>query len=283
MDAILTTLLDIDKELGGNANLCVGGGLGLYLKQENLRKKKDARTLFSFDAMPAARTTEDIDLFLRAEVVADAESMLQIRQVLNRLSFEVVDSAQYMQFIRPMERGYVKVDLLVGPTDSFASRLKRDDRRVRPKGRSVELHARRVDEAVAIECDPVILPIDGRLTSGARHSTAVRIPQAFSYLVMKITAFRDRCDDGDKDHGRHHALDVYRLVGLLTEEEYKDVRVLSEQHANDEPVTEVRRVVAEHFGDEDSLGALRIREHNLYSSAMRLDAFCAELQNLFRA
>lgn len=39
-----------------------------------------------------------------------------------------------------------------------------------------------------------------------------------------LSAFRDRLDDIDTAFGQNHALDVYRLVGLLTQEEDTAVR-----------------------------------------------------------
>ena len=68
MSPLITSVLDLNAALGGNADLLLGGGLGLYLKQEHLRRT-GARTLLPLDRLPPARTTQDIDLFLRAEVI----------------------------------------------------------------------------------------------------------------------------------------------------------------------------------------------------------------------
>jgi hypothetical protein len=281
MDAILTTLLDLDYQLGGNADLCIGGGLGLYLKQQHLRAQADVRTLLPFDALPEARTTEDIDLFLRADIFGNTDRLRQVRVALDELCFAAIAGAEYFQFIRSMPVGKVKIDLLVGPLGEFATHTRRDDRRVRARVRGLGVHAHAVEEAVAIEAEPQTLPIAGRLSSGAQHSTLVYIPQTFSYLLMKLTAFRDRFQDANKELGRHHALDAYRLIGLLTRGEDAVVRKLSEQHRDAPAVVAVRRVVQENFRDPDAPGILRIREHALYTPALRLDEFCTELGRLF--
>jgi hypothetical protein len=41
---------------------------------------------------------------------------------------------------------------------------------------------------------------------------------------MKLHAFGDRMDDADAYLGRHHALDIYRIVAMLTEGDYTLVR-----------------------------------------------------------
>ena len=56
-DPLKTALLDLDKQLGGNAGLCAGGGYGLYLKQLYLYEHPELRTLFPLDTLPTARIT----------------------------------------------------------------------------------------------------------------------------------------------------------------------------------------------------------------------------------
>ena len=77
-DPLTITVLDLDAALGGNADLMLGGGFGLYLKQLRLEQSDD-KTLLPRSRWPRARTTQDIDLFLRAEIVADAEQMARYR------------------------------------------------------------------------------------------------------------------------------------------------------------------------------------------------------------
>jgi predicted nucleotidyltransferase len=280
-DPLLTTLLDLDAALESR-ELIVGGGYGLFLKQLHVRDHPDVRTLFSHEILPTPRTTEDIDLILRAEIVTDSESMKEIRDALDTLGFEVVDTAKYMQFTREMEPGQVKIDLLAAPLGEFAGRVKKDVRRVRPKP-SVKLHASKLEEAVGVERDTLRIPISGTLSSGESHETEVLIPQAFTYALTKLCAFRDRMDDDDKDLGRHHALDLYRIVGLLAQDEDAAVRKLSEEFASHPVVIDAGEVAATHFVDADGVGRLRIREHSLYQESFDLDRFAEELQRLLAA
>src|SRR4051812_14798305 len=124
-DPLLTTLLDLDSQLNSSQELIIGGGYGLFLKQLYLQANPQIRALFAADRLPTARTTEDIDLILRAEIVTDSKSMKPIRAALDRLGFSVVETAKYTQFVRPMRPGQVKIDLLAAPLGQFADRVKK--------------------------------------------------------------------------------------------------------------------------------------------------------------
>ena len=103
------------------------------------------------------------------------------------------------------------------------------------------------------------------------------MPQPFTYLLMKLLAFRDRCYDARKDMARHHAMDVYRIIAMITPEEDSVVRALAATHLDHPKAVEARRVVGEHFAAPDSLGILRLREHQLFFGRMDLNRFREEL------
>lgn len=279
-DPLLTTLLDLDAALKSTPKLIVAGGYGLFLKQLHVRDNSQIRTLFAFNALPVARTTEDIDLIFQAEIVTDSQSMGKLRGALDQLGFTVVETAKYTQFSRQMSPGQVKVDLLAAPLGEFACRVPNDRRRVRPQP-SVKLHASKLEEAVAVDRYPIAVPIQGQLSSGAAHSTEVLVPQAFTYLLMKLGAYRDRKNDEDKNHSRHHALDIYRIVGLLTQEEDEHVRGLYAEFADDPTVIGARDMAMSDFISPDGIGRLRIQEHPLYRDALDLDRLAAELKQIF--
>ena len=277
-DPLLTTLLDLDAALN-DRKLIIGGGYGLFLKHKHLNDHPERRTLFSPESLPTARTTEDIDLILRAEVVTDSASMKQIRAALDTLGFRVVDTAKYTQFVRDMQPGQVKIDLLAAPLGEYASRVPKDPRRVKPRP-SVKLHASKLEEAVAVARDALQIPIEGLLSNGEPHQTTILVPQAFSYLLMKFCAFRDRINDPDKGLGQHHALDIYRIVGMITREEDDTVRKLSEEYSAHPIVQKVRDIAQTDFIAEAGLGRLRIREHPLYQKSFDLDRLARELSTL---
>jgi hypothetical protein len=95
--------------------------------------------------------------------------------------------------------------------------------RVRPRG-SIEFHAHAVEEAIHLEDEPIAIQVVGRCSTGEAHAAMAYVPQAFPYLLMKLHAFDDRKEEVDKDLGRHHALDLYTIVGMMTEKEYERPR-----------------------------------------------------------
>jgi hypothetical protein len=75
LDLLKMSLLDLHAHLMEHEiPLILGGGYGLFLKQLHLRAE-NVPTLFEVEMWPEARSTSDLDLFLRAEVVTDPERM----------------------------------------------------------------------------------------------------------------------------------------------------------------------------------------------------------------
>jgi hypothetical protein len=152
--------------------------------------------------------------------------------------------------------------------------------RVRPKG-SIEFHAHRTDEALAIDSEPLPIRLSGQRSTGAPHEATVFLPRAFTYLMMKLFAYNDRRADTGKDLGRHHSLDLYTIVGLMTEAEYGQAIEHSRALAADPHATTAREVVATDFADTTGLGILRLREHKLFRPDFQLDEFIAGLRDVF--
>ncbi len=279
-----TSLLDLLHELHDeDLRLILGGGYGLYLKQVHLQNNLIDVMLINGEFWPAPRATEDLDILLRTEVVIDANRMGPIRRSLDRLSYTAIPEAKYMQFVKQLSGGrFVKVDLLTGPLGVFANdpRVKVDNRRVRPR-QSVNLHAHRMDEALGFEDNTMDIPVEGTLSSGDVYRATIYIPSAFTLLLMKLHAFRDRFQDEKKDLARHHALDIYRIVAMMTEQEFEQTRRQIHEHQQHPVVVEAARIVEEYFGSPESLGLLRLRSHPLWSDGMALAEFLSGLQALF--
>lgn len=280
-DVLKTCLLDLNRELEPEGiPLILGGGYGLYLKQLDLQAR-EVRTLLDMEMWPEPRATNDLDVFLQAEIVTNAERMEVFRQALDRLGYAAIESAKYYQFVKPISAGRkVKLDLLAGPLGDYEERVPKDPRRVRPRP-SVDLHARRVDEAVGIEEKWTELRVVGVLSDGDPHAAKVFIPQGFSCLLMKLYAFRDQRENNVKEFGQHHALDCFRIVAMMTKDEYELVLALSERHQHHARVEEAKSIVSDHFSDEESLGVLRLREHPLFRSEMDVEGFLRELNAIF--
>jgi hypothetical protein len=281
MDPLTTHLLDLLYELEESSiPLMIGGGFGLFLKRRHL-DATGQRTLLA--SLPEPRATNDLDLFLRAEILSNLQRTREVRAAFVRLGYAPVDEARFLQWKREVVIAgvprQVKIDVLVGPLGRHRSALKVSPPRVRPRG-EIEFHAHTVEEAVLIEEHPVPVPVSGVRSNGAPHAGTVDVPDAFPYLVMKLHAFADRLTDANRDLGRHHALDLYTIVGMMTEPEYERARRWGAEHAQNPHVARAGAIVRDHFAADTSLGALRLREHVLFRSDFALDTFRDVLREL---
>jgi hypothetical protein len=284
-DLLEANLLDLLWELRSvEIPLIVGGGYGLFLKQRQLRRTGE-RTLLS--GFPEPRATNDLDLFLRTEILADSSRVRLLADALGRLGCEPVETAKYLQFVRVIpgggQPGTVKFDLLTGPAHPGVDLglIRTDSRRWRPRGERIPLHAHPTPEALALESLLREIVLDGPRTTGEAFTGSVFVPQPFSYALMKLFAFRDRREDPSKELGQHHALDLYTILATTTEPEWQAALHQSVELRTHETTREARRIVAEYFSGPEALGALRVREHQLFSPQLDLSGFLSALGELF--
>jgi hypothetical protein len=307
MDHLMASLLDILHELEGRGiAVLVGGGFGLYLKRQHLAK---ARQRMLFDELPEPRATNDLDLFLHVEVLANRDRVMQVKTVIQQLGYTPVKGAEFLQWEREVVIGgnpqRVKVDILVGPLGKSRSKLNLSPPRVRPKGESLEFHAHTVEEAIQIEDEPIAITLTGSRSNGEACTITALVPQAFPYVMMKLHAFADREAKGQIIKAQHHALDVYTIVGMMTEAEYERAKEIAVAHASDEPVQRARSIVREHFhgqpygppipgapwtlrsleqgqySQKPAIGLIRLREHELFREEFRLAEFTDVLYEVF--
>ena len=143
-----TALLDLFYELREtDVKPIICGGFGIYLKTEYVRQL-GVRTLLS--EWPAPRSTNDLDLFLRPELLIESTKLRPFADAITRLGYQVVPSAKFYQFWKPCsgetEAGGIKIDILTGPQSCFTGTpVKIDGRRARPKP-SVGIHAHPMNE-----------------------------------------------------------------------------------------------------------------------------------------
>ena len=283
VDPLLTTLLDLLYELrDSDLPLLLGGGYGLYLKQLRSRESGEPSLL---NAVPPTRATNDLDIFLRTEVITDSSRLRPLRDALDRLGFKVIPSAQNYQFARKFALGGldwdIKVDLLARtPNITTFPHMKVDARRVKPNP-SVGLHAHRTDEAVAIEDSMTSVAVSGHRSNGEEYVGRIYLPSTYALLMMKLFALRDQWDREGKDFGRKHAIDLYTLIALTTEPEYRVCLELSERYRHGTEGKEAARIVSELFFDESGAGVLRLKEHGTLPSDADVPSFLTLLKEFF--
>jgi hypothetical protein len=127
---------------------------------------------------------------------------------------------------------------------------------------------------------PLVIEIAGTLSTGQALTAPVTIPHPFSYLLMKLTAYRDRRNDADKDLGRHHALDVFRIVAMLTEPERDQVQAKQRRFVGDAQVRSCIQLVRSDFAGSTTPGVLAMRAHQLWQNDQQLAVFLETLQEI---
>jgi hypothetical protein len=151
LDDLKAALLDLARGVGNEIPLIEGRGFGLYLRQEQLRQSGE-RTLLP--QLPEPRATNDIDIFVRMEVIVSAEKVRGLQQKIEQLGFVPVEGAEYFQWKRTdAEDRQVKIDLLCGPLGEFSEQLHTNSLpRVRPKApkKTLRFHARQTEEAIEL-------------------------------------------------------------------------------------------------------------------------------------
>jgi hypothetical protein len=152
--------------------------------------------------------------------------------------------------------------------------------RVRPKG-DIQFHAHAVEEAILVEEQPIVVKMTGMRSTGESYAGTVEVPEAFPYLMMKLHAFADRKAEANKDLGRHHALDAYTIIGMMTEPEYERAKRIGAEQSGDSYVQRARAIVREDFSVDTGTGILRLREHRLFKPDFQLDQFRQVLREVF--
>jgi len=278
-----TALLDLLQKIqNSEIKLIIGGGFGIYLKTNHVNRL-DMRTLL--DQWPEPRSTNDLDLFLRPELLIESSKLKPLVSAITTLSYDVVPGAENYQFVkagpRGTDAGSVKIDILTGPQSCFqGTPVKTDTRRARPKP-SVGMHAHPVDEALALEEGLLSISLEGTLSSGETWESEIFLPHPYTFSMMKLFAFKDRLDDPDKEFGRYHALDLYTILATTTEQEWRYALQLRDQYKNDPFTIEAARLVLEYFSAPERLGMIRLRESLYYRPELQSEKFMSVLQELF--
>ena len=278
-----TALLDLLHEVKGtDVNLIIGGGYGIYLRTEHVRRL-GVRTLF--EEWPEARSTNDLDLYLRPELLIDSEKLKPLSEAIARLGYHPVSGAENYQFWKPGPKGTgagsIKIDILTGPESCFhGTKVKVDECRAKPSP-AIGLHAHPTNEALTLEKGLLQIMFNGTLSSGEPWESEVCLPHPYTFLMMKIFAFKDRFEDENKEFGRYHALDMYTILATTTEMEWKQSLEFRDLHSGERYVIEAGRLIKEYFSAYKQWGIIRLMESRYYRPELQIDVFMSTLQELF--
>lgn len=277
------SLLDLLSKVDSTTcPLILGGGYGLYLRRTIL-EQGGPRTLL--EHWPEARSTNDLDLFLRPELLCDSTRLASLKSALDELGYTPVEGAEHYQFRKDdpdgfIERG-IKIDLLTGPSSRFEGKgLKVDKRRVRPNP-SVKVHAHPTNEAITLEEN--LQEVNLQIADDSGESKSVYLPHPFTYSLMKVFAFRDQVDNAAKGNGSHHALDLYSIIAMMTEPEWKQATEMANANADSEIGREAHGIVFKMFDSMTSQGLLVMRANPYCSDQLQLPEFIELIRELFQS
>jgi hypothetical protein len=286
LQTLTGALCELLKQIEGtDIKLIIGGGFGIYLKVEHVRKL-GTRTLIEPEFWPEARATNDLDLFLRPELLIDSTKLEPLAQAIYGLDYKPVPGAEKYQFSKTAggesELAKLKIDILTGPREAFAKTKARvDARRVRPRP-SVDLHAHPVDEAPTLERELLPVTISNVLSSGEQWAGEIFLPHPLTFAMMKLFAFRDRLTrEPDQAKAQYHALDVYSILATTTEAEWTQALALREEFQKHPRVIEAAQIAHEHFAQLDQIGLIRLQESRYYCDDYKLRDFSSALLELF--
>lgn len=122
------------------------------------------------------------------------------------------------------------------------------------------IHAHPLDAALTLEEALLPITLAGKLSSSEPFEAEVFLPHPYTFLVMKISAFRDQLGDPDKEFGRYHALDLYSILATTTESEWRDALGMRVRLEKEPYIMETGCLVIQYFSNLESLGLIRLRE-----------------------
>lgn len=254
-DPLRAALQELLREIQPTGiKLIVGGGYGLVLRAQYVRASGERTLRF---AIPPVRGTEDIDCFLRGEVITDASSTAAIREALDRLGYSpLMPNLQFARTITHHGRERTtRFDFLAAPVQpEDAEKVKLSDFRIRPRGFE-GLHAYLTAEAFVV--DEETLAVD---VSDDNSGLFVHLPHAFSFLVLKLIALRDRVGETGANEGKYHALDLFAILATMTESEWHQAEHLRDRFVDHPVMIEVRGALRHLFERMDSPGTIALRD-----------------------
>jgi hypothetical protein len=234
-----------------------------------------------------ARSTNDLDMFLTTDVIVNLPKAKVVLEAVQRLGFRAAEKKENYQFIKMFHRGQqsfeVKIDFLTRMPDNpiTLSSLIIQNPRVRNK-KSGGIHAFKTEEAIAVEDNPVLIVLAGLRTNQEEYTGQGYLPQAYSYLMMKLFAFRDwETKKQNPGYSRKHALDLYSIVAMLTEEELTTAEKLSQKYQHMPAAQEAASIISEFFAQSAAMGIIRLREHPSFNREADITEFMSVLTDLF--
>lgn len=204
----------------------IAGGYGLFLKQSWLFTQSNVAVVIPADRWRdiTPRVTKDVDLIVSLELLASQVSQANLVEILKRHQFHEYLNPRW-QFARQLDNHqHLILEFHAYPPSPESQDLLLDGIRVKhnPSLGVFGIHGRENRELLGYHLYPFKFEID---------AVPVCVPNAVTWLLMKITAMHDRWLQSENTSATEeqysfqrlqaikHAQDVCRIVALVTREE----------------------------------------------------------------
>lgn len=87
----------------------------------------------------------------------------------------------------------------------------------------------------------------------------IYLPHPFSYVILKLFALRDRA--GEELKGPYHAFDIYRIIAMMTEEEWEQSVEMRDRLTGSDVLAGAKEIVQELFAGPESEGVRLLLNH----------------------
>lgn len=238
--------------------LIVGGGYGLQLRSQWANENN---LTTSFEEIPMARTSDDIDVFLHLEILTSPEKHETIREIMEGLNYVPRPEARNFQFVHQEEveedlGRRPKIDLLAeNPED--VDEVELDPPRARSKNASDTIHGRFVEEAINIDENLRRISV-----SYEDMKAPVHLPHPIHYGILKLFATRDHLEDPDSDaeFQQYHSFDLFMILGLTTEEDWDNREHVLDSLDGSKQLQETRSIIEDYFSSDSDRGTIALKE-----------------------
>ena len=284
-DQLLSPLIELQRALEkAKIPLILGGGMSLYIRMQHLPSEPSRRYPFAIET----RSTNDLDLFLGADLIVDAAKVTKLREIIAALGYAVDPNARNFQFVKEVEvygsRRQVRVELLSAPPSATTmDKVEIKGFRIKPIGAD-DIHAYLTDSAAGIDIGQVQLAV----RTEASEQATITIPSAYNYLILKLHAFDDRKSkkDAKSNEGRHHAYDIFATVSRMSEDDWATAAEHLKAHSASDYLARAIQIRRESFSSHTAVGVIRIREskdfqRNRQAYEPYLDQFISDMNDLF--
>lgn len=258
--------------------LIIGGGFSQYIRTLYFNKVQSLR----YPSKILQRSTKDIDLFLTADIIVDSKKVSEITSILSKLNYEVkTPNYQFKKVIQYVDSPKeIEVDILTEPPnekDSDKVKIK-NKQRIKPVGVK-NFHAFMHKEAYLLSSFLVKASsyVEPQLQTKFKN---IYLPSSFSFLVMKLHAFRDRINDTNKEFGKHHAYDIFTTIRNMDEADWKTAVQQRKYYQGKNIFIESNKIVRQFFDSEISNGIIRIKENELFQR--RKNLFNKDIENFMK-